>query len=68
LAPASWNLKIADESLIGNKTQTKKQFILYFWFSHFSFKDVQDSRGPMKPWEKGFWETDKYRIITPGIK
>jgi len=26
-------------------------------------KDVEDSRGVMKPWEKGAWETGKYRNV-----
>ncbi|MCX6261080.1 MAG: hypothetical protein NTY95_09625 [Bacteroidia bacterium] len=26
-------------------------------------KDVKDKRGIMKPWEKGAWETGKYRNV-----
>jgi hypothetical protein len=28
-------------------------------------KDVKDKRGIMRPWEKGAWETGKYRSVNP---
>jgi hypothetical protein len=49
-------------------------FALTFSFSFFCLgqvipanpdcnKDVKDSRGKMKPWKKGAWETGKYRNV-----